>query len=87
MKPEHDLQSDGEDLICPLCSSAHVFTTWEDQKFDFREDKKTVTLMVHLPIRRYDDCSFEFLDVEAENIKEMDIVLTDEEARLALAIW
>lgn len=71
MKPEHYPHPDAVGLICPLCSSSGILTNWEDHQFDFRVGKETVTLKAHLPIRRCKDCSFEFLDSEAEDAKEV----------------
>ncbi|HQU45382.1 MAG: hypothetical protein B7Z73_08740 [Planctomycetia bacterium 21-64-5] len=60
----------GKSIRCANCGSLRVTTTEIDDAFDFGEGPFAVSLQVRVPLRTCQDCGFQFLDEEAEDLRQ-----------------
>jgi hypothetical protein len=56
-------------LRCANCGSPRVTTTQVDDEFDYGEGPSMVSLQVRVPLRTCQNCGFQFLDEEAEDLR------------------
>ena len=63
------LQTAQQELTCPLCGNTGITTSWNPDVFNYGSGESTVELTVDVPVRRCEDCDFEYLDDEAERLK------------------
>lgn len=63
------IQPDGEVSDCPICARPGVSTSWIDHSFLYGSGESAVELVANIPVRRCEDCDFDFLDEVAERIK------------------
>lgn len=63
------LQTVQQELACPLCGNTGITTSWNPDVFNYGSGESTVELTVDVPVRRCEDCDFEYLDDEAERLK------------------
>ena len=60
----------GHDIECPMCSSQSVDTRLESDTFEYGSKKNDlVKLTVSVPVRKCNECGFEFIDADAEDIR------------------
>lgn len=57
-------------IRCANCGSARVTTTEVDDKFAYGEGASSASLQVRVPLRTCQDCGFQFLDDEAEDLRQ-----------------
>ena len=57
------------DTACPLCGSAAITTSTHPHAFEYGSGDSAVELTVTVPVRRCDDCEFDYLDDVAEGMK------------------
>lgn len=63
------LQTAQQELTCPLCGNTGITTSWNPDVFNYGSGESIVELTVDVPVRRCEDCDFEYLDDEAERLK------------------
>lgn len=56
---------------CPQCKSKSIQTIQYLDKYTFGDDDDYVQLEVEIPIRHCDDCTFEYTDDQAEDIRHL----------------
>lgn len=56
-------------LECPDCNSTNVKTEYVLEKFKHGTAKKFVELEANIPLRKCQDCEFEYTDFEAEDVQ------------------
>lgn len=54
---------------CPECNSTNVKTEYVIEKFKHGVAKKFVELEANIPLRKCQDCGFEYTDFEAEDVQ------------------
>ena len=64
-----NIQAVQSELTCPLCGRPGITTSWNPLVFNYGPEESTVELTVYGPVRRCEDCEFEYLDEEAERLK------------------
>ena len=57
------------ELMCPLCGNASITTSWNPHAFNYGSGEYMVELTVDVPVRRCEDCDFDYLDDEGERLK------------------
>lgn len=57
-------------IRCARCGSSDVETAWIADDFRYGEGSDAVTLRSHVPLRSCKQCGFEFLDHEAEDVRQ-----------------
>ena len=57
------------DTACPLCGGEGITTSTHPHAFEYGSGDTAVELTVNVPVRRCDDCEFEYLDEVAEGMK------------------
>ena len=63
------LQTVQQELTCPLCGNMGITTSWKSDVFNYGSGESAAELTVDVPVRRCEDCDFEYLDDEAERLK------------------
>ena len=63
------MQAVQSELTCPLCGRPEITTLWNTLVFNYGPEESTVELTVYVPVRRCENCDFEYLDEEAERLK------------------
>lgn len=57
-------------LRCANCGSTQVTTTTVDDEFKYGEGACAVSLSARVPLRTCQNCGFQFLDAEAEDLRQ-----------------
>ena len=57
------------DTACPLCGGERITTSTHPHAFEYGSGDSAVELTVTVPVRRCDDCEFDYLDEVAEGMK------------------
>ena len=68
MESQHENATPTPDRLCAECGSA-IATSWHTHTFRYGTGESATHLNVRLPVRRCDDCDFDYLDYEGERIK------------------
>ena len=68
MESQHEHATPTPDRLCAECGSA-IATSWHTHTFRYGTGESATHLNVRLPVRRCDDCDFDYLDYEGERIK------------------
>lgn len=58
------------EIRCANCNSSDVDTTWIVDEFKYGEGGEAVSLKAHVPLRTCHRCGFQFLDQEAEDLRQ-----------------
>ena len=67
------LQTVQQELTCPLCGNVGITISWNTDVFNYGSGESMVELTVNVPVRRCEDCDFEYLDDEAERLKHGEV--------------
>jgi putative zinc finger/helix-turn-helix YgiT family protein len=57
------------EISCPVCESKNVVSRMEPESFSYGAGKDAVNLSAVVPVRRCQDCGFEFTDEVADRVK------------------
>ena len=85
MDARHEDATSTTRRLCAECGNS-VATSWHSHTFQYGSDASAADLTVRLPVRRCDQCDFDYLDDEGERIKHEAVcrhlgVLTPAEVR------
>ncbi len=66
---EHFMKSNQKTKKCPNCESNHVTTSEEQEHFFYGTESNQAEISVIVPVHTCADCSFQFTDHEADQIR------------------
>ena len=58
---------------CPMCGGKDITSTWSIHAFEYGTGESSVGLQARVPVRQCGKCEFEYLDEEAERLKQIAI--------------
>jgi putative zinc finger/helix-turn-helix YgiT family protein len=67
--PDESFPKLREGSVCPECGHVEMETRWENCPFSYGSGADAVEIVVRLPVRKCRQCSFEFFDEEAEDLR------------------